>query len=353
MDQDGQPDNLEYLEVNPAYEKISGLKAADIVGKMITEIYPNIKAEPSDWIKEWGKVALTGHSKMDEKYFGPSGKWYQFTAYSPQPGLVALVTIDITARKKAEAEQRRHTEELAATNRELQDFTNSVAHDFRSPLVNLKGFSKELESLLEDIKKAIHEDVGCISGKTRDILETEMPEALNFIQAAVDRLDRMVNALLQLARVCKREMACKEVDCAELIKGVVESFEHQIVDAGVDIKVGPMPIIKSDSLALEQIFGNLVDNAIKYIDSDRSGKIEIGCIFTEGYYLFHVSDNGRGVTESDRDKIFEMFRRGGRQEIPGDGPSFRTELGGRIWCESELGRGTKMQFTLYKRNDEL
>lgn len=184
----------------------------------------------------------------------------------------AALLASVAARMKAEEAQKRHAEEVAATNRELQDFTNIVAHDFRSPMVNLKGFSKELDNSLQDLKQVICDDIGSVPAKANEILETEVPEALGFIQSSVDRLDRMVNALLQLARVGKRELIFQQVDCGELVNGVVRSFEHQIEKAGIEVAVGLMPVIESDPLALEQILGNLVDNAIKYLDSGRPGK---------------------------------------------------------------------------------
>ena len=113
-----------------------------------------------------------------------------------------------------------------------------------------------------------------------------------------------------------------------------------------------MPIIRSDPLALEQIFSNLMDNAVKYLDPSRPGKISITAISTENEYLFSIRDNGRGIAEEDLSKIFDLFRRVGKQDVPGDGMGLayiRTilrQLGGGVWCESKLGVGTTMFFTV-------
>ncbi len=356
VDEDGRPVDLLYLEVNPAFEVLYGLKPSDVVGKLFTQVFPHYHEEPFDWIKEIGEVALTSEPKAFVKHVAFLNGWFHFALYSPEPGLVAMITIDITARMKAEEAQKRYAEEIAATNQELQNFTNIVAHDFRSPMVNLKGFSKELGNALKDLKKAINDDAECDREKANEILDNEVPESLDYIRTSVDRLDRMVNALLKLARVGRREMVYKPVECGELITGIFRSFEHQIQKQGIRVEVGPMPIIETDSLALEQIISNLVDNAIKYLDPGRPGKIEIMTADDGDKYLFTVGDNGRGIAQEDCAKIFDLFSRVGKQDKPGEGLGLayvRTlvrQLGGRIWCESELGVGTKMKFTIYKQS---
>lgn len=352
VDEHGRPVDLEYLEVNPAYEIISGRKADEVVGRRLTEVYPTIEEEPFDWIQELGNVALTGQPKAFELFFGPGNKWFEFSAYSPQPGLVALVTADITARKEAEAEQRRFADEIAAANTELKAFVNTIAHDFRSPMVNLKGFSTELGYSLAELRRIAHEFAPLlpeeVQAKVDELIDKEVPDAQQFIDASVDRLNRMVNALLSLSRMGRRELNYSEVDMRRLVSAVLQSCQHQISEGNIHVEEGLLPHIQTDQLAMEQIIGNLVDNAIKYLDDNRKGHIEIGCVESKREYVITVKDNGRGIADDDREKIFEPFRRVGKQDQPGEGLGLAyvralvRRLGGGIRCESEVGVGTAM-----------
>jgi signal transduction histidine kinase len=194
-----------------------------------------------------------------------------------------------------------------------------------------------------------------VQQKVDELLDWDVPEALKFIHASVDRLDRMVAALLKLARLGRREMIYKEVDMSKLVSTVLQSFYHQIEKKHIQMETGPMPQIETDHLAMEQIISNLLDNAIKYLDTDRPGKISISCSDKGAEYILSVQDHGRGIDAADREKIFEIFRRAGREDMPGEGMGLATvrtlirQLGGRVWCESELGLGTTLNLTVPKR----
>lgn len=406
-DENGRPVELEYVDVNPAFEGMICRKAADIVGRRFKEVYTGINEKPFNWIQELGEVALTGQPKNFEAYFAVSGRWYHFSAYSPEKGFIALISADITERKQAEqqlkylnaelagkmqelqnvnatleeeimerqaaqeallnsrdsliaseGQLKRHASELSEINKELKSFVNIVAHDFRAPMVNLKGFSRELGHSLNDLRRIVQDTLVHLPQKAQaeadELMEKDIPDELQFIHSAVDRLDRMVNVLLQLAREGRREMVYKQVDCNEIVKAVLQTFDHQITQKGIQVEVGPMPIIVTDYLAMEQIIGNLMDNAIKYLEPDRPGKISISCTDNGDEYLFSVRDNGRGIANQDQEKVFEIFRRAGNQNIPGEGIGLayvRTlirQLGGKVWCESEIGMGTRFNFSVSK-----
>ena len=261
---------------------------------------------------------------------------------------------------RREEQLRYYSAELAATNDELKAFANIVAHDFRTPMVNLKGFSRELGDSLAELKQMIQDEIAGLPEDVRKkaeyLLEKDVPDSLGFIYSSVDRLDRMVNVLLSLAREGRREMIYKQVDTGELVANLLHSFDHQLERKGIGVEVGPLPSIEIDQSALEQIIGNLVDNAIKYLEPSRPGKIAVTCSDNGDEYLFTVRDNGRGIAAEDQEKVFEIFRRAGRQDVPGEGMGLayvRTlvrRMGGRIWCESLLGFGTVMHFTVPKRS---
>lgn len=253
---------------------------------------------------------------------------------------------------------KHYSTELTETNKELRAFSNIVAHDFRAPMVNLKGFSKELSDSLTELTQIICNGRSYFPENAQRrlnlLLEKDVPESLKYIQSSVDRLSRMVDALLKLASLGRRDMIYQEVDMNELVNNVLQSFSHQIGQKTIQMKVGPMPQTETDHLAMEQIMSNLLDNAIKYLKPGRPGEIEIYCADAEDEYLFSVQDNGRGIAAQGREKIFEIFERAGTKDLPGDGMGLacvRTiirQLGGKVWCESKLGVGTKMYFTVPK-----
>ncbi|BBB90543.1 MAG TPA: MASE3 domain-containing protein [Methylomusa anaerophila] len=259
----------------------------------------------------------------------------------------------------SEAQLKHYAAEMAETNKELKNFANIVAHDFRTPMVNMKGFSRELGYALTELKQIINGEMPHLPEESRRkldaLLEKDVPDALQFIHSSVDRLDRMLAALLKLAREGRREIINTEVDMGKLLNGVLRSFEHQITQKGIQIEVGPLPIIQTDYLAMEQIISNLLDNAIKYMKPDRPGKIAVFCTDNNDEYLFNFQDNGRGMAAEDCEKIFELFRRAGKQDVPGEGMGLtyvRTlirQMGGKVWCESEPGVGTQIKFTLPKK----
>ena len=255
-----------------------------------------------------------------------------------------------------EALQGISTNELLEINKELLSFVNSIAHDFRSPMTNIKGFSRVLEESLSEMEHHLREELVLLSAKAQEeikkVMEKKVPESLKYISASVDRLDKMINALLALSRIGKRQLVLQDIDMAHLVNDVCHSFKHQTEINNIQITVGKLPTVMSDNVAMEQIIGNLVDNAIKYLAPGRPGKITVNCKKDKERYIFRVEDNGRGIDEKDIEKIFQLFHRSGQQDVTGDGMGLAyvrktiSQLGGRVWCESEIGVGTKMMFTV-------
>jgi len=259
---------------------------------------------------------------------------------------------------KSELLLRRTVDELAETNKELTSFFNSIAHDFRSPMVNIKGFSYELRATLAEATRTLVKDGGELQGETREkineVLGKDAPEALGFIYSSVDKLDKMVNALLGLARLGRRDLAAEEVDMAELAEKVLKAHRCEIEGKNIAVTLGDLPKVMINGLAIEQILGNLLDNARKYLRPGVKGQIAITATEIAEEYVVAVTDNGRGVALEDCDKIFQVFRRVGDQDVPGEGLGLAyvralvRQLGGRVWCESGLGVGTTMRFTMSK-----
>ncbi len=269
---------------------------------------------------------------------------------------IVCVAQDMTDRKRDEEKLKVYSEELQEINEELKNFAYIVSHDLRAPLVNIKGFSNELERALREIGPCFQKHFTLLDQTDREkvgpVLQKDIPEALTFISSSVSRMDSIINSVLKLSRAGRRKLTPEPVIVKELVQTVVNSLAHQIGSHSVAMTTGDLPDVVTDRTALEQIFGNLLDNAVKYLEKGRAGEIEISAEHNSPEVVFHVRDNGRGMAKEDIPRAFEIFRRVGTQDIPGEGMGLAYVktivrlLGGRIWCESEPGAGTTFSFSL-------
>jgi PAS domain S-box-containing protein len=254
------------------------------------------------------------------------------------------VHTDITEQREAEAE-------LRESNEEIQRYAYIVSHDLRAPLVNVMGFTSELEAARAEVRAALgsHADAARI--------DADMEEALGFIRAAITKMEALIAAILKLSREGRRTFRPEPLDMRALVQGLADAQRHQADAAGARVEIADdLPEIVADRLAVEQIFGNLIDNALKYLAPERPGLIRVeGRPVAGGRVRFTVADNGRGIALRDHARIFELFRRSGLQDKPGEGiglahvKALVRSLGGRIEVSSEFGQGTSFSVTLPRR----
>jgi signal transduction histidine kinase len=271
---------------------------------------------------------------------------------------IANTLAGIIERKRSDEKLQRYASELEQTNDEIKNFAYIVSHDLRAPLINLKGFSGELHYALKEIETLLRTSLSSVDKDTRKklttIIEEDVTEALGFIDSSVSVMDNLINAILELSRIGRRELNPEKICTKELVTSVLKSMAHQIDKVNVDISVGDLPDIYADRTSMEQIVGNILDNALKYLRPGIRGRIEITAEDGSGVTVFHFRDNGRGIAKEDIHKVFEIFRRAGRQDVPGEGMGLayvKTLLrrhGGQIWCKSDLGVGTTFSFTIPK-----
>ncbi|WP_126421362.1 sensor histidine kinase [Asticcacaulis excentricus] len=257
-------------------------------------------------------------------------------------------------------EQKQREEELRQLYADLETFTYITSHDLRAPLVNLKGFSKELEISMKAVTNAItpyQKDFAPEHQKALDLaLKEDVPESLGFIAKGVERMDSLTRAILDLSRIGKRVYAIEPVNTQTIFDKCVGALGYDITQKGIEIRCDPLPEIMSDAVALEQIFGNLLDNAVKYLRPDITGKIDVSVRETLHDYIFTVSDNGRGIADIDKPKVFEIFRRArNTTEVGGLGLGMAyvkatlRRLSGDIWFDSKIDEGTRFHVRLPKR----
>ena len=283
------------------------------------------------------------------------------------------VAEELEARRAREQEFHRslegRAEQLARANRELDQksqenemFVYSVSHDLRSPLVNLQGFSKELGlARAELVQLATGAFTPAERERLRALAERDITEAIHFIQTAVTRLSAIIDALLRLSRAGRVEYQPRMVDLGEVVARIVTAMRGTIAERGAELSIGTLPPVWGDPTAVEQIFANLIGNALNYLDPGRPGRIEIG-VLTPGASTeveedptYYVRDNGLGIAAAYLPKVFAVFQRLHPDAAPGEGIGLALvrrmveRHGGRIWVESEAGVGSTFFVTMPSR----
>lgn len=249
------------------------------------------------------------------------------------------------------------TSDLREANDEIQRFAYIISHDLRSPLVNIMGFTAELEALKKDIfdrLAAYRKDDGEEAEKDVET-SREFDESLAFIKGSIGKMDRLINSILKLSREGRREFKPEYLSMDDLVKSITDTVAHRADEKGVEITVDSLPAIKSDRLAIEQIFSNLIDNALKYTQPGRPGQVHVRGRADRHQVVYEVEDNGRGIADDDHQRVFELFRRAGQQDQPGEGIGLAhvralvRRMGGFMTLKSKLGEGTTFIITLPRR----
>ncbi|MDM9619138.1 CHASE3 domain-containing protein [Rhizobium sp. S96] len=257
-----------------------------------------------------------------------------------------------------EARVNERTQDLIRANQEIQKFAYIVTHDLRAPLVNIMGFLSELDTAMKAVSTYILADEKPPTAEeiheARQAVEEDLPEALGFIRSSTRKMDSLINAILKISRDGRRKLQPERIDLKALIDTAAANVHHQIVDASgtADARVRVGSII-NDRFSLEQIFGNLFDNAVKYQMPGRPLQLNVDAYPDgPGRIRVEVKDNGRGIGPQDLERVFELFRRAGEQDQRGEGiglahvRSLIRNLGGDITVESELGQGSTFILTL-------
>jgi PAS domain S-box-containing protein len=266
--------------------------------------------------------------------------------------LVAFVR-DISARKTSEAElngYRQHLEEsvtartadlaqanlaLADANKELEAFAYSVSHDLRAPLRAIDGFSQILV-----------EDYG-------DKLDAEGRHVIEVVRDGTTRMGRLIDDILDFSRIGRKDLAKSDADMAALATEALHDLGPEMAGRSIEMKIGTLPHVRGDPRMLERVWGNLLNNAVKFTGKQPHALIEVGARTENGETVFFVKDDGAGFDMQYVDKLFGTFQRlHGAQEFPGTGIGLAivkriiTKHGGRVWAEGKIGAGATVYFAL-------
>jgi len=339
LDDSGKPVDYRFLAINPAFEKITGLVAGEVLGRTVLEVLPH--TEPY-WIAAYGKVALEGGVLQLENYSGDLGRYFEVYAYSPQRRQFAVVFRDVTERHNASLELTRAKEASEAANRAKSEFLANMSHEIRTPLNGIIGMLQLMQTTSLDTEQSEYADIAIQSSK---------------------RLTRLLSDILDISRVEAGKFAISNspFEFLSAIGQVAELFIPITLQSGVGLVLHvdeTIPkVLVGDMPRLQQVLTNIVGNAFKFT---RSGYVRL-----EAYplptragrfrVLFSIEDTGIGIPRDKLGDLFEPFTQaseGFRRTHQGAGLGLSicrrlvNLMGGDIEVDSEEGAGTVVYFCI-------
>jgi len=271
-----------------------------------------------------------------------------FTDVDGSP-MILEMNIDITERRQAENEREQLNSELFRKNAELQQILYTTSHDLRSPLVNVDGFSKELQCSIDEMVSLIEQNgfPPGIHEKMDSIIKKDIPRSLKYIHTSVAKMERLLQGILSLSRLGQHELKFEDVNINALIGDVLDTYYIKLKESGATIELSELPVCMGDSSLINRVFSNLLDNAIKYLDPGRPGVIRISGHRNNDRSVYCIEDNGIGINPDYAGKIFEIFYQLQPERVRGEGLGLTIVHRimdmhkGKVWVESEPGKGSR------------
>ncbi|MDA3882479.1 MAG: PAS domain S-box protein [Bacteroidales bacterium] len=337
---DNKPIDYRFLLINKAFEKLTGINAEKFINKTVKETLPNIE---QIWIDNYGIVAQTGVALQFESYVEELQKYYSVIAYSPKKNYFAVVFTDVTKNKQYEQQLIAAKEKAEESDRLKSAFLANMSHEIRTPMNGILGFADLL--------------------KEPNLAEGQLQAYIDIIEKSGARMLNILNDIIDISSLevglIKPDM--KKTNINAHIEYIFSFFKPEAEAKGIQLSCKNSlstqeAIINTDPEKVYAILTNLVKNAIKYTPH---GSIELGCSLItnseSGELEFYVKDTGVGITKDRQDAIFERFVQADildkmAQEGAGLGlaitKAYVEMLGGKIWLESEEGKGSTFYFTL-------
>ena len=326
---------------NSQAEKQLGKSKDEMLGHSLWTVFPDSINKTSHL--NYVHAIETNQVVRFERYYEPLSKWYDISAYPSERGL-SVYFKDITERKQSEirlnelnASLQRQTKELAISNAELEQFAYVASHDLQEPLRMITGFLTLLEK------------------KYKHVIDDKGKQYIDFAVDGAKRMRQIILDLLDFSRVGRSEGSRTEVALDELINEIKILLSKHIEEKSAVIYTGKLPVIKGFKTELRQVLQNLIGNALKYSREECPVIIYITARELTNHWEITVADNGIGIEEEYFEKIFIIFQRlHNKDEFSGTGMGLAISkkivenLGGRIWLESETGKGSTFYFTIAK-----
>jgi PAS domain S-box-containing protein len=334
--------------LNPTAERLFGYAAAEVIGKNVAMLMPPPYSEEHDGYL--ARYLTTGEKRIigiGREVFGRRKDGSTFHMHLSVSEMIVAgkrmftgIARDISALKAFEAQLTQRATELARSNAELEQFAYVASHDLQEPLRMIASYAELLGRRY--------------TGK----LDADADEFIRYTVDGAARMQALIDDLLAYSRVGRRGLEFNEVDSKSCVQDALANLRLTIEQNGARIAIGDLPRVRADALQLSQLFQNLIGNAIKFRGDDPP-RVEVRAQARDGHWLFSVRDNGIGIEPEHSERVFVVFQRlHARQRYPGNGIGLAIckkiveRHGGRIWLESEPGRGTTFFFTLPDRRAE-
>ncbi|MGA8761633.1 MAG: ATP-binding protein, partial [Candidatus Sulfotelmatobacter sp.] len=332
------------LLANPQAEKLFCYKGDEMVGQSIEMLLPErirhlYRQHRAADQQDSAKIGLGDGGDL----YGLRKDGAEFPAEIELNGvqtstgtLTLIVVVDITARRQAERKAQEYTEELKRSNGELEQFAYVASHDLQEPLRMVASYTELLAE------------------RYRGKLDEKADKYIGYAVDGAQHMQRLINDLLVYARVSSQAKALQPTDSGTVLAAVVRQLHEMIDKNKAEIIQEKLPVINADELQLGQVFQNLIGNAVKFHDG-KPPRIQVAAKPAGDMWEFSVADNGIGIAEESRGRIFQMFQRlHTRQEFEGTGIGLAITKriverhGGKIWFDSVLDQGTTFHFTMPK-----
>ena len=326
---------------NPQVYGLLGYSCEELMGKNTRDIL----LPPEKWDKFMEAISLqkadkfitlemvVNHKNGREVFL--ESRILPFSLPGDKRAIYRGVTRDITERKNNEQKIMQAMADLKRSNKDLEEFAYVASHDLKEPLRMVSSYVKLLEK------------------KYSDKLDADAHDYIGFASEGAQRMQRLISDLLMYSRLGRTDVEFMDINTEGLVNDVIKGLQLRINEIGADVKIETeLPIMYADRTQIEQLFQNLIANALKFI-SERKPEVRIGCSEKEGFYEFYVRDNGIGISGDYYDKIFIIFQQlHTKDKYPGTGIGLSVckkvaeHHSGEIRVESELGKGTTFYFTI-------
>jgi light-regulated signal transduction histidine kinase (bacteriophytochrome) len=293
---------------------------------------------PLEMVKKTKQSVVVEHIHNDKDGNSRNYEVHGYPIFDNDGNIIQMIeyTLDITNRKKAEKELNNTLKDLRRSNAELEQFAYVTSHDLQEPLRMVASFTQLLQN------------------RYHDKLDDDANDFINYAVEGASRMHNLISDLLIFSRVGTRGKSFKTTDMNTVLDAVIATFQQVIKETNTTITYKPLPVIIADESQMIQLLQNLISNAIKF-RSEESPRINVSGDLKADKWIFSVSDNGIGIDSKNFDRIFIIFQRlHKKEEYSGTGIGLAVckkiiqRHRGKIWVESELGKGSTFYFSIPK-----